>query len=415
MLRRNAILCLRPATANVQAGPPTLGRLLAGAALAALAAAAPASAQTGTDAKATKKITWQTKKPAPNKPGVFEWYLYARGSCLPECNAHKTLGPLKSEWNLTTGAWTPPPPGIPSPNQFDTGLQDCSVGKAQATLTCIVAPAAPVQGAADRMSIEASLSGWTYEYIAPGGFAQAIVEGKVSVPGSKGSYIPIGDRSGKVTTGIDVPKISGNGATFTDPIWLEFHKEGVGLVVSQKLFALDVVVDPGASLIWDGVTGITMDAPGGPGGVSIAAAYPGAWITSSLGPFGAVLQNGVFTPTGAWAGLPWILTTSAGLVVRAELPAAALTEMALEYTIPAALVASGGEYYPVLVYSLGLGDGGVSCYPDCNQDAALTVSDFGCFQTKFVTGGPYADCDGSGSLTVSDFGCFQTSFVLGCP
>ena len=55
------------------------------------------------------------------------------------------------------------------------------------------------------------------------------------------------------------------------------------------------------------------------------------------------------------------------------------------------------------------------CYPDCNADGALTVADFGCFQTKFVLGDPYADCNADGAHTVSDFGCFQTKFVLGCP
>jgi hypothetical protein len=55
------------------------------------------------------------------------------------------------------------------------------------------------------------------------------------------------------------------------------------------------------------------------------------------------------------------------------------------------------------------------CYADCNADQVLTVSDFGCFQTKFVLGDPYADCTGDGSHTVADFGCFQTKFVVGCP
>jgi hypothetical protein len=57
------------------------------------------------------------------------------------------------------------------------------------------------------------------------------------------------------------------------------------------------------------------------------------------------------------------------------------------------------------------------CYPDCDSDQAcsLTVADFGCFQTKFVSGHMYADCNGDGVLTVADFGCFQTMFVVGCP
>ena len=58
---------------------------------------------------------------------------------------------------------------------------------------------------------------------------------------------------------------------------------------------------------------------------------------------------------------------------------------------------------------------GGGCYPDCNEDGALTVADFGCFQTAFVAANMYADCNGDGQLTVPDFGCFQTSFVAGCP
>jgi hypothetical protein len=58
---------------------------------------------------------------------------------------------------------------------------------------------------------------------------------------------------------------------------------------------------------------------------------------------------------------------------------------------------------------------GGACYPDCNPDGALTVADFGCFQTKFVQADPYADCDSDGKLTPADFGCFQTKFAAGCP
>ncbi len=56
-----------------------------------------------------------------------------------------------------------------------------------------------------------------------------------------------------------------------------------------------------------------------------------------------------------------------------------------------------------------------ACYADCSGDGALTVADFGCFQTRFVLQNPYADCNADGSLTIADFGCFQTKFVAGCP
>jgi hypothetical protein len=55
------------------------------------------------------------------------------------------------------------------------------------------------------------------------------------------------------------------------------------------------------------------------------------------------------------------------------------------------------------------------CYADCNADGVLTVQDFGCFQTRFITADLYADCNADGLLTVQDFGCFQTRFVTGCP
>ncbi|MCC6659898.1 MAG: hypothetical protein IT437_03330 [Phycisphaerales bacterium] len=57
----------------------------------------------------------------------------------------------------------------------------------------------------------------------------------------------------------------------------------------------------------------------------------------------------------------------------------------------------------------------VPCYPDCNNDGALNLSDFGCFTTKFALGDGYADCNGDGVRNLSDFGCFTTKFALGCP
>ena len=55
------------------------------------------------------------------------------------------------------------------------------------------------------------------------------------------------------------------------------------------------------------------------------------------------------------------------------------------------------------------------CYPDCNDDGQLNLSDFGCFTTKFALADPYADCNGDAALNLSDFGCFTTKFALACP
>jgi hypothetical protein len=87
--------------------------------------------------------------------------------------------------------------------------------------------------------------------------------------------------------------------------------------------------------------------------------------------------------------------------------------------IAAQVVQDGNPETPAMDVDYGLVVlGGVEdsdCYPDCNQDGALTVADFGCFQTQFVAGNMYTDCNADGQLTVADFGCFQSSFVTGCP
>jgi uncharacterized membrane protein len=58
---------------------------------------------------------------------------------------------------------------------------------------------------------------------------------------------------------------------------------------------------------------------------------------------------------------------------------------------------------------------GTGCYPDCNTDGTLSLSDFGCFQTRYALGDAYADCNGDGTPNLADFGCYQTKFAMGCP
>ncbi|MCC6661091.1 MAG: hypothetical protein IT437_09425 [Phycisphaerales bacterium] len=76
-------------------------------------------------------------------------------------------------------------------------------------------------------------------------------------------------------------------------------------------------------------------------------------------------------------------------------------------SVHANIMGNGGNTY--------LLSNAVACYPDCNGDAALNLSDFGCFTTKFALGDPYADCNSDSVLNLSDFGCFTTKFALGCP
>ncbi len=62
-------------------------------------------------------------------------------------------------------------------------------------------------------------------------------------------------------------------------------------------------------------------------------------------------------------------------------------------------------------------DVGVSafCRTDINKDRALTIADFGAFQTAFVQANlMVADFNDDGALTISDFAAYQTKFVQGC-
>ncbi len=78
---------------------------------------------------------------------------------------------------------------------------------------------------------------------------------------------------------------------------------------------------------------------------------------------------------------------------------------------------------PKGAFKISLAD---NCYPDIDNDNALSIDDFITFQTLFALGDGSANCDGSvtltdpvnfvwtPSLTIDDFICFQTLFAIGC-
>jgi hypothetical protein len=58
---------------------------------------------------------------------------------------------------------------------------------------------------------------------------------------------------------------------------------------------------------------------------------------------------------------------------------------------------------------------GDDCAADCNDDGALNILDFVCFQGIFQAADPDADCNDDGALNILDFVCFQGLFQAGCP
>ncbi|MCC6659953.1 MAG: hypothetical protein IT437_03610 [Phycisphaerales bacterium] len=89
---------------------------------------------------------------------------------------------------------------------------------------------------------------------------------------------------------------------------------------------------------------------------------------------------------------------------------------------PGGLYVGGLFYYAGTEYSWHVARWGCPqaperrpCFPDCDNDGALTLADFGCFTTNHVFKTPYADCNADGHWDLADFQCFQTQYALGCP
>ena len=173
-------------------------------------------------------------------------------------------------------------------------------------------------------------------------------------------------------------------------------------------------------------------APAGPGVYDVNVAV-GASLSGAASVLGNVVEIpptpvvipiiGTLTVTAGGAHLHASQPISAKLLQQ---PGTTLPQFPLDLPtiLPPGLVAHVlldlvlGDVSFDLQATLALDADGVlvpDCYPDCTGEGALTVADFGCFQTRFVLADPYADCNGDGILTVADFGCFQTKFVLGCP
>lgn len=55
------------------------------------------------------------------------------------------------------------------------------------------------------------------------------------------------------------------------------------------------------------------------------------------------------------------------------------------------------------------------CPADCDEDFALTVFDFVCFQAEYAAATVYADCNRDGVWNVFDFICFGNKHAAGCP
>jgi hypothetical protein len=146
-------------------------------------------------------------------------------------------------------------------------------------------------------------------------------------------------------------------AWLNDPICIELYEVETDTTIVEQLFSASFNGSGSqGGFSWDlnFDTGLTLGTPANSlgqidGSVTIGGEASSSWLVNPWGSFGASLVAGVFSASGAWAGLPWMLEYDAGRVVRASLPAASLAPFTnLDYAIPDSLLD------PDLTYDLSL-------------------------------------------------------------
>jgi len=138
-----------------------------------------------------------------------------------------------------------------------------------------------------------------------------------------------------------------------DPISIELLDLDTGDLFTEELFSIDWSVTGDALLEFDTDLGIVLDVPAdGFSNASFAGGFHSDWIVVPMEPFAVSLADGVFSATGAFAGLGWMLTLDGSDVVRATLAADQMPNFATEYLVPDALLTDGHTYRQTLVLGL---------------------------------------------------------------
>jgi hypothetical protein len=135
-----------------------------------------------------------------------------------------------------------------------------------------------------------------------------------------------------------------------------------GVSFSETLYHLDLDAVQDGQLFWNTVDGIVLDVPDRESSASLEGGFASSWITSSPGLFSASLANGVFTPGGAFAVLPWVLTYEGSDIVRAQLLPVSIPVMEATYRIPDTLLVPTDHYRESLLMNSDA-DVAVSCCP----------------------------------------------------
>ena len=273
-----------------------------------------------------------------------------------------STGAVRVFLRTSAGGWTDASAGLPASGFVATRLADMN-GDGQIDLVAY----RPTQ-----LVVWAGNGGVSWTQIA-----------SISVP-TPGDYaaMAIGDADHNGYP--DIALVTREGTSFTSKNKLRFFKESTApstravRVISPPAGRL---LEPGSSVMIDWASSVPAGLPTGIVDVAAASSFSGPWTPLVTG----APDNGRAQVIFPGPGFDYCL-----------------------YTHLRVIVTVAGESVTA-VRSLAPG-----CIADCNNNGVLTVADFGCMQTHFVSGGGF-DCNCDNLLTVADFGCFQTKFVQGCP
>jgi hypothetical protein len=306
--------------------------------------------------EATKTITWSFDAlPGPALQGEYGWDLFARaiddhgfplghsqddrnwlvlnGFAKVTAPPAKAGGPLGVEpFALTEADFSAQPPVLQGGKFLVKG-----VIHAKATASVVPDPGGKIHGIRQD--------------------AEALGSMGMRIPGVAVTGLEIDGHDGVIRVEVVLPnndtvilKIDSKNKTFSDPISISLADLTDGTLITEDLFAIRAEGDMSGGWSWD-ENGITLNVPSdGVSSASITLDVLSSWITDpGIVASTVSLSDGVFTATGMFSGLPWIVTPTS-----ATLHGGIFDSITLPYRIPSALINPSHLYRPSLLFNVGI-------------------------------------------------------------
>lgn len=331
---------------------------------AAVLLCAPAVSLAAPDVEATKKVTWTYKAPpGANDMGKYEWDLLATA----KDNHVNDNKPEKNNdtWKLVNGlALTSKTTGL-------AGAANEPMAKADATFESTIPKPAPGGGGKIESNGNIGLILEAKEANGAGhGKQTAVATGKARMEIPSGLTTKAFVREGKDVAAAPNFKrnkpdviIAGSAAlgAWNDPISVGLLNTTTNSYIEEQLLTLDAYGAGDAELTWDS-SGLSFDVPiDGMSSGLYKLNLKSTWITNApLGESHVQLKNGVFTTSGIFASLPWLLNGPQGAITHASLSPGFLDSINVSYQIPDSLLNDVDSY----IESLIVDSSGIASIPE---------------------------------------------------